>query len=186
MKKGLILLSTVMLLTGCSTGISQEVYDQTVNEKEALQTSYNEAIKKNDELSKQIKKSEDENAQLQKKVEELSAELDDLEAKQNVSAAVEPQVPSAPAVSAPQQDLTGWVAYDTDDMGSLMSNIAKGNVVYANGGYWASPEYAKMMSEEDVVYVRDVAKDNPSSDDSDYTKMTPNAEVEYGESIPVN
>ena len=41
--------------------------------------------------------------------------------------------------------------------------IQKGNVVYASGGYWASLEYAKMMSEEDVVYVHNVAKNNPSS-----------------------
>ncbi len=40
-----------------------------------------------------------------------------------------------------------------------MSNLANGNVVYYAGKYWATPEYASILANENVVWEHDIAKD---------------------------
>lgn len=53
----------------------------------------------------------------------------------------------------------GWLPYSTGSLENLLKAIADGYVIYENGSYWCSPEYASMMGNENVVYFEDVAGD---------------------------
>lgn len=48
-----------------------------------------------------------------------------------------------------------FVSYSTSDLSSLVKNILDGNVVYANGQYYATPEYVKLLSNVKVYYWND-------------------------------
>ena len=64
--------------------------------------------------------------------------------------------PVAEDVALPK-DFTEWVPYGTSDLALLAKNILKGNVVYYNGQYWCSPEYANMVANAEVVYSNDIS-----------------------------
>lgn len=49
----------------------------------------------------------------------------------------------------------------------MLRGIANGNIVYVNGQYWASPDYANMVGNENVVLVYDVAAGKPPMPDYD-------------------
>lgn len=50
-----------------------------------------------------------------------------------------------------------WIPYSTGDLSTLITNVLKGNVVYYNGQYWASPEYSNMIANEQVIYFNDIS-----------------------------
>lgn len=54
-------------------------------------------------------------------------------------------------------DYSDWVPISTDNLNDLLDSIKKGYVVYYNGQYLGSPEYIKMITSEEVVYMHDVA-----------------------------
>ncbi|OPH54688.1 hypothetical protein BC351_31235 [Paenibacillus ferrarius] len=55
-------------------------------------------------------------------------------------------------------DLTDWSEYSTGDPVSLLKYLASGDVVKYNGRYWASPKLVEMISNEEVVYYKDISK----------------------------
>jgi|GEM_PF-6551088 len=57
------------------------------------------------------------------------------------------------------RDLTGWVPYDTGDPANLIKYLASGDVVKYNGQYWASPDLVDMLSNQEVVYFRDISSE---------------------------
>ena len=52
-------------------------------------------------------------------------------------------------------DSNELVPYSTSDKLLLLRNLLKGDVVYLNGQYYATPEYVKMLSTVDVIYLGD-------------------------------
>lgn len=42
----------------------------------------------------------------------------------------------------------------------MLKGIANGDIIYANGQYWASPDYANMVGNETVILVEDVSDEN--------------------------
>lgn len=47
------------------------------------------------------------------------------------------------------------VPYDTSNLQTLTENLLKGNVIYINGQYYATPEYANLLSNPVVHYLSD-------------------------------
>lgn len=77
-----------------------------------------------------------------------------------------PSKPSAPAASSQarpskgqngKQDYSGWIKYSTDDLETLLTYIAQGDVVYIDGQYYCSPRLANQK--EVIVYTYDAASD---------------------------
>lgn len=54
---------------------------------------------------------------------------------------------------------TDYVPYSTSDLSTLAKNVLEGKVVYFDGQYWATPEYANLLSNEEVVYEHDISND---------------------------
>lgn len=48
-----------------------------------------------------------------------------------------------------------FVPYSTGSIVTLLENILAGNVVYANGQYYATPEYVKLLVNTQIVYTGD-------------------------------
>ncbi|HWQ77018.1 MAG TPA: hypothetical protein VN441_17050, partial [Syntrophomonas sp.] len=48
-----------------------------------------------------------------------------------------------------------FVPYSTSSPTTLLSNILKGNVVYINGQYYATPDYVKLRANTQVFYSGD-------------------------------
>ena len=57
-----------------------------------------------------------------------------------------------------------WVPYHTSSPTTLAQAMANGYVVYHNGQYLASPYYFKMLSNQKVVYFKDVSPETESRD----------------------
>lgn len=55
----------------------------------------------------------------------------------------------------------GWVPCDIGTLNSATMAIANGDVVYVNGQYWCSPNYANINGNENVVWVKDVSEGRP-------------------------
>lgn len=49
-------------------------------------------------------------------------------------------------------DKTTFVPYSTTDPLTLVNEVIKGNVIYVNGGYYATPKYLEMYSNTEVHY----------------------------------
>lgn len=64
----------------------------------------------------------------------------------------------------------GWVRYSTSNLGLLLKAAANGNVIYRNGQYWCSPEYAASVGNEVVVSFEDVSGNNGVVDDTNFLK----------------
>lgn len=52
-------------------------------------------------------------------------------------------------------DKNDFVPYSTSSLKTLISDILNGNVVYANGKYYATPAYVKMMTNVKIHYLND-------------------------------
>ena len=48
-----------------------------------------------------------------------------------------------------------FVPYSTSSLATLVDNVLKGNVVYVNGQYYATPDYVKMFTNVQVNYLGD-------------------------------
>jgi hypothetical protein len=59
----------------------------------------------------------------------------------------------------PEQKFTDYVPYSTSSLETLAREVLNGNVVYFDGEYWATPEFANMIANEEVVYENDVSLD---------------------------
>lgn len=57
----------------------------------------------------------------------------------------------------------GWSSYSTGSLATLTEELIKGNIVYYNGIYWATPDYRNMIANEKVVSYHDVSKDTTPS-----------------------
>lgn len=51
----------------------------------------------------------------------------------------------------------GWLPFSSGNPVTLLKAIADGYVVCVNGAYWCSPEYAAMITNENVVYYVDIS-----------------------------
>lgn len=67
--------------------------------------------------------------------------------------------PSSSNKSDSTIDLKDWVPYSTSDLSSLLKYLASGDVIEYNGQYYASPELFNMLSNEEVVYERDLSEE---------------------------
>lgn len=56
-------------------------------------------------------------------------------------------------------DLKDWTPYSTSDLSLLLKYLASGDVIEYNGQYYASPDLFNMISNEEVVYERDLSKE---------------------------
>lgn len=54
-----------------------------------------------------------------------------------------------------QYDPNEFVPYSTGNLSTLVDNILDGNVVYVNGGYYATPEYVKSFVNRKYYYYGD-------------------------------
>lgn len=52
-------------------------------------------------------------------------------------------------------DENEFVPYSTSSLATLISQVLKGNVVYVNGQYYATPEYVKMITNVQIHYLGD-------------------------------
>ena len=52
--------------------------------------------------------------------------------------------------------------YSTSSPSTLANALARGDVIYRNGQYWASPDFVNRLSNENVVYVNDIAPAPPA------------------------
>lgn len=59
----------------------------------------------------------------------------------------------------PEQKFTDYVPYSTSSLETLAREVLNGNVVYFDGQYWATPEFANMIANEEVVYENDISQD---------------------------
>ncbi|WP_283608828.1 zinc ribbon domain-containing protein [Faecalispora anaeroviscerum] len=59
--------------------------------------------------------------------------------------------------SGNNQDYSGWIKYSTDDLETLLTYIAQGDVVCIDGQYYCSPRLANQK--EVIVYTYDAASD---------------------------
>lgn len=73
-----------------------------------------------------------------------------------------------------KKDYSDWVLYSTGDLKLLARNILEGNVIFDGEQYWCSPEYFKMIQNEEVVYYNDIADDTETTEDFDL--LTPDSE----------
>lgn len=73
------------------------------------------------------------------------------------------------------EDYSDWVLYDTSNVKNLIDLILRGHVITINGKYYCSPEYVKMIENENIVYEHDVST---GSDDFEFS-LTPDAEFEF-------
>lgn len=48
-----------------------------------------------------------------------------------------------------------FVPYSTSSLSTLLMNITEGNVIYYQGQYYATPEYVKVISSEQIHYLGD-------------------------------
>lgn len=51
-----------------------------------------------------------------------------------------------------------YVPYSTSNWATLAKDLLEGNVVYYNGQYWATPEFANMIGNEEIVSYTDVSE----------------------------
>lgn len=69
----------------------------------------------------------------------------------------------------------GWLPYSTSNASLLLNAAAKGQVIYRNGQYWCSPEYAASVGNEHVVSIVDVS--NGSEINNQYPNLDANTPV---------
>lgn len=50
-----------------------------------------------------------------------------------------------------------YVLYSTSSLETLAREVLNGNVVYFDGQYWATPEFASMMANAEVAYMNDIS-----------------------------
>lgn len=58
----------------------------------------------------------------------------------------------------------GWANYNTGSLATLTEELVKGNIVYYNGTYWATPDYRNLLTNEKVVSYHDISKDTTPND----------------------
>ena len=63
---------------------------------------------------------------------------------------------------------TTYVPYSTGNLELLIKNLLKGNVVYYDGQYWATPEYANMIANENIVSSVDISGGSSGSLEQEY------------------
>lgn len=80
-------------------------------------------------------------------------------------------------VSQNTNKYSDWIPYSTDNLKNLLSDIKKGYVVYYNGQYLASPEYLKMIENEEV-HIYDVSPVSPE-EGANRGILTPDTKVIY-------
>lgn len=73
------------------------------------------------------------------------------------------------------EDYSDWVLYDTSNVKNLVDLILRGHVISIDGKYYCSPEYVKMIENENIVYEHDVST---GSDNFEFS-LTPDAEFEF-------
>lgn len=54
----------------------------------------------------------------------------------------------------------GWFPYHGGNYSHTLNAILEGNVVYVNGQYWCSPDYANLIGNETIVYSEDISTNN--------------------------
>ena len=70
----------------------------------------------------------------------------------------------------------GWVIYGTSSLSTWADAIVRGKIVYYNGSYWATPDYANLAKNEQVVYFHDIASDN--GEETTYTNRFSSADLD--------
>lgn len=77
------------------------------------------------------------------------------------------------------QVFTDWVPYSTTDLKTLLYDMATGNVIFDGFQYWASPEYANMLANEEIVYYNDVSPDTIPHDNGSYLRNLDTSTVNW-------
>ncbi|MDR7856312.1 copper amine oxidase N-terminal domain-containing protein [Tissierella sp.] len=72
-----------------------------------------------------------------------------------------------------------YVLYSTSSLKTLVSNLLSGDVVYFDGQYWATPDYANRITDEEIIYENDISADNDT--ETDGTGLLPDSEFEWEE-----
>ena len=139
MKKAILFLlataCTACVFVGCSTDTAQSTVSQeTVSEAVSSDTTVSEPESIPEETPE----------------EESSAE----ETTTQTAAAQPDYSYNTQTTADPYAD---WVPYHTSSPTTLAQAMANGYVVYHNGQYLASPYYFKMLSNQKVVYFKDVS-----------------------------
>lgn len=57
----------------------------------------------------------------------------------------------------------GWATYGTSSLETITDAILSGNVVYYNGQYWATPDYAISLENENLQYFHDIGQDTENN-----------------------
>ncbi len=61
------------------------------------------------------------------------------------------------SITRDYKPITEYVPYSAGDKATLAQEIANGNVVYMDGQYWATPEYATSLANQQTVYSYDAS-----------------------------
>lgn len=79
--------------------------------------------------------------------------------------------------SEPKDVFEDYIPYSTSDTVTLVRNILNGDVVYFNGQYWATPDYANRISNEVIIYENDVS--TGSDTEANERSLLPDSEFEF-------
>ena len=155
MKKAILFLlataCTVCLFVGCSTDTAQSTVSQeTVSEAVSSDTTVSEPESMPEEAPEEQESS--------------AAPLEEAPAEETTTqtAAAQPNSSYNAQTYTPQttaDPYADWVPYHTSSPTTLAEAMANGYVVYHNGQCLASPYYFKMVSNQKVVYFKDISSE---------------------------
>ena len=72
-----------------------------------------------------------------------------------------------------------YVLYSTSNLKTLVRNLLSGDVVYFDGQYWATPDYANRIADEEIIYENDISTDNDT--ETNGRGLLPDSEFEWEE-----
>ena len=154
MKKAILFLlataCTACVFVGCSTDTAQSTVSQeTVSEAVSSDTTVSEPESMPEETPEE---------------ESSAAPLGEAPAEETTTQTAAAQPDYSYNTQTTADPYADWVPYHTSSPTTLAQAMANGYVVYHNGQYLASPYYFKMLSNQKVVYFKDVSPETESRD----------------------
>lgn len=154
MKKAILFLlataCTACVFAGCSTDTAQSTVSQeTVSEAVSSDTTVSEPESIPEETPAE---------------ESSAAPLEEAPAEETTTQTAAAQPDYSYNTQTTADPYADWVPYHTSSPTTLAQAMANGYVVYHNGQYLASPYYFKMLSNQTVVYFKDISPETESID----------------------
>lgn len=88
-------------------------------------------------------------------------------------------IKSKPTEDTQAKVFNDYVLYSTSNLKTLVRNLLNGDVVYFDGQYWATPDFANSIYNAEIQYENDISVDRDSLDDE--RRLLPDSEFEWEE-----